>query len=162
MKGLEPSIFAHACRSDTFGLSENPASATEKRREPAPAEIVTYTQAEVFAIARVLQEGRHRAPHRGPALSEEELVARQAADEQDAAIVIVGAFAGLRMSELLALRWRHVKFGAQRLHVQRGISDGQESSTKSRKTRTPPLADQAATASRSCHLLPVADHPPIP
>ena len=137
-------IFKHACRADTFGLAENPVAATDKRREADAAEIVTYDEAEVFAIARALQAGRHRAPIRGQVLSDDEVAARQAEDEQDAAIVIVAALAGLRMGELLALRWRHVKFGAQRLHVQRGLSDGQESSPKSRKVRTTPLADQPA------------------
>ena len=47
--------------------------------------------------------------------------------------MIVAALAGLRMGEAPALRWRHVMFSAQRLHVQSGISDGQVSSTKSRK-----------------------------
>jgi len=36
------SIFAHACRDDTFGLTHNPVAHTEKRREPDPAEIITY------------------------------------------------------------------------------------------------------------------------
>ena len=137
-------IFKHACRPDTFNLAANPAAATDKRREDDPAEIITYDESEVFAIARALQAGRHRAPHRGPALSDDELAARRAEDEQDAGIVIVAALAGLRMSEVLSLRWRHVMFSAQRLHVQRGLSDGQESSTKSRKVRTTPLADQPA------------------
>ncbi len=46
------SIYRYACRDDTFGLTENPAAKTEKRREADPAEIVTYTPAEVEAIAR--------------------------------------------------------------------------------------------------------------
>ena len=58
--------------------------------------------------------------------------------------MIVAGFAGLRMGEPLALRWRHINFQAQRVHVQRSYSAGQESSPKSRKGRTVPLADQPA------------------
>lgn len=58
--------------------------------------------------------------------------------------MIVAGFAGLRMGELLALRWRHINFQAQRVHVQRSYAAGQESSPKSRKGRTVLLADQPA------------------
>jgi integrase len=138
-------IFKHACRADTFALAANPVAATEKRREADLAEIVTYSPAEVFAIARALSNGEHRDPRR-PALSDEEIAVRQADDEQDAALVILAGFAGLRMGELLALRWRHVNFQAQRLHIQRSYSAGEESSPKGRKGRTVPLADQPARA----------------
>lgn len=50
------------------------------------------------------------------------------------------------MGELLALRWRHINFQAQRLHIQRSYSAGEESSPKGRKGRTVPLADQPAQA----------------
>jgi integrase len=138
-------IFMYACRQDTFALAVNPASATEKRREADFAEIVTYSPAEVFAISRALGAGHHR-DHRGPAPYDEKIAARRAEDEQDAAPVIVAGFAGLRMGELLALRWRHINFQAQRLHVQRSYSAGEESSPKGRKGRTVPLADQPAQA----------------
>jgi hypothetical protein len=44
------SVFAFGCRDDTFGLPMNPIVGTEKRREPDPAEIVTYTPSEVIAM----------------------------------------------------------------------------------------------------------------
>ena len=50
------------------------------------------------------------------------------------------------MGELLALRWRHVIWEAQRLHVQRAYTLGQEDSPKGRRGRTVPLAEQPAQA----------------
>ena len=55
------------------------------------------------------ERGLHRDPSR-PAVSPEEHAERDRCDEQDAAIFVVAAFAGLRMGELLALRWRNVDF----------------------------------------------------
>ncbi len=43
-------------------------------------------------------------------MSVEELAERDRCDEQDAALFVVAAFTGLRMGELLALRWRNVDF----------------------------------------------------
>jgi site-specific recombinase XerD len=53
-------IYGYACRENTFGLAKNPVARTEKRRESDPAEIVTYTPAEVEAIARAAAAGPHR------------------------------------------------------------------------------------------------------
>jgi integrase len=47
--------------------------------------------------------------------------------------------------ELLALRWSDVDFKAGALIISRAMSAGEESSTKSRRPRTVPLAEQAAT-----------------
>lgn len=47
------------------------------------------------------------------------------------------------MGELLALRWSDVDIEAGTLTVSRAMSAGQESSTKSRRPRSVPLADQA-------------------
>jgi integrase len=58
----------------------------------------------------------------------------------------VAAFCGLRMGECLALRWRHVMWDAQRLHVQRNYVLGEEDSPKGRRGRSVPLADQPAQA----------------
>ena len=138
-------VFNYAMRPDTYALEENPVIATEKRREAEPAEIITYTVEEVQRIAEAARQGAHRAKH-APAVTEEEREARALEDEQDAALIVVGAYCGLRMGELLALRWRHVGWEAQRLHVQRSYTLGEESSPKGRKGRTVPLADQPAQA----------------
>lgn len=138
------SIYSYACREDTFGLVDNPAARTEKRREADPAEIITYTPAEVEAIARAANSGPHRDNRLR--LSAEELAVRKLEDEQDSCVVIVAAFCGLRLGECLGLRWRHVIWEAQRLHIQRSYVLGQEDSTKGRRARTVPLADQPAQA----------------
>lgn len=138
------SIYAYACRADTFGLAHNPVVATEKRREADPAEIVTYTPAEVEAIAAAAGDGVHRDSKL--ALGEDELAARLQEDEQDACLILVAAFCGLRMGECLALRWRHVMWDAQRLHIQRSYVLGTEDSPKGRRGRSVPLADQPAQA----------------
>lgn len=138
------SIYGHACREDTFGLAENPAARTEKRRESDPAEIATYTPAEIEAIATAARMGAHRDSKLK--LSAAEIEARRLKDEQDACLILVAAFCGLRMGECLALRWRHVMWDAQRLHVQRNYVLGYEDSPKGRRGRSVPLADQPAQA----------------
>jgi integrase len=139
------SIYVHACREDTFGLAFNPVAGTEKRREPDPKEIITYTAAEVEAIARAAAAGAHRDVSR-VRLGDEELDARRLEDEQDACLILVAAFCGLRMGECLGLRWRHVMWDAHRLHVQLNYVLGHEDSPKGRRGRTVPLADQPAQA----------------
>lgn len=138
------SIYSYACREDTFGLAENPAARTEKRRESDPAEIVTYTPAEVEAIAATAKAGAHRDSKLK--LSAAEIETRRREDDQDACLILVAAFCGLRMGECLALRWRHVMWEAQRLHVQRNYVLGEEDSPKGRRGRSVPLADQPAQA----------------
>jgi integrase len=75
-----------------------------------------------------------------------EIAARQADDDQDAQLVRVAAYAGLRLGELMALRWRDVDFAGSALTIARAMSAGVESSTKSGRVRRVPLADQAAAA----------------
>ena len=72
-----------------------------------------YSPEEIEALARALSEGRHRDPSR-PAVSAQERNARQAEERQDAEMVRVAAYAGLRQGELLALRWRDVTSPARR------------------------------------------------
>lgn len=137
------SVFEHAMRADTFRLPLNPARATDKRREPDATPIDFYEPEEVLALARAAREGLHRDPRR-PAVTPEEVVDRRRADEQDAALYLVAAFTGLRLGELLALRWRNVNFADAKLTVEASWSAGRLSSPKSRKWRAVPLADQPA------------------
>lgn len=71
-------------------------------------------------------------------------VMRAAESEQDAAIFAVAAFAGLRMGELRALRWRDVDFANQTLHVRGNYTHREERTPKSGKVRAVPLIDLAA------------------
>ena len=102
------SIYRYACRDDTFGLTENPAAKTEKRREADPAEIVTYTPAEVEAIARAAA-GRS-APRQPPAADAGGIEAARAGGRAGRLLILVAAFCGLRYGGVpgVALAARHV------------------------------------------------------
>jgi integrase len=141
------SIFNHGMRESTFDLPRNPALATDKRREPDRPPLLFYSPEKIESLARSLAEGKHRSlaeekhqenPERSPA--------ELAEDAQDAELVRLAAYAGLRLGELLALRWRDVDFAGHALTVSRAISSGSESSTKSGRVRRVPLPDQAAAA----------------
>jgi integrase len=58
----------------------------------------------------------------------------------------VAAFSGLRLGELLALRWRDVDFANAIIHVRRSYVQGQMGAPKSGRVRSVPLIDQAARA----------------
>jgi integrase len=139
-------IFSFGCREATFALPNNPARAADRRAEPERARLDYYSPEEVEALASALADGRHRDPN-GAAVSAAEAAARADEDRQDAELVRVAAYTGLRRGELLALRWRDVDFQRRKLVVRRAVSGGVEaSSTKSRRAREVPLADQAAGA----------------
>ncbi len=137
------SVFEHALRDESIGLTVNPARATDKRREPDDKPIEFYEPEEVMALARAASSGLHRDPRR-PAVTDEERAERARADEQDAALYVVAAFTGLRLGELLALRWRNVHLTDAKLIVEASWSAGQLTSPKSRKWRAVPVADQPA------------------
>jgi integrase len=61
-------------------------------------------------------------------------------------MIRVAAYTGLRMGELLALRWRDVDFAGARLHVRRNWVQGAEDLPKSGHRRSVPLSDPAARA----------------
>ena len=139
-------IYSFACREATFGLPHNPATASDRRREPERVRLDFFSPEEVEALARALAAGTHR-DHDAPAVSDDEAVARAAEDRQDAELVRIAAYTGLRRGELVALRWRDVDFTRRKLVVRRAVSaDVEASSTKSRRAREVPLPDQAAGA----------------
>ncbi len=138
-------VFSYGCKPSTYALPGNPAKDADRRREPHPGALVFYSPEEIEAIARALADGRHR-DRLAPSVSELEREALRAEDRQDAGIVRVAAYAGLRQGELLALRWRDVDFAGSALTIARAMSAGVESSTKSGRVRRVPLADQAAAA----------------
>ena len=125
--------FAYGMReSSGLGLTANPAKATDKRRELNPGDLVYYSREEVEAIARAFEN--------------EPRAARDADPMLDAELVRVSAYAGLRLGELLALRWDDVKFADRKLIVRRAMSDGIETSTKSDKVREVALRQPAVAA----------------
>jgi integrase len=139
-------VFNYGMRPSTYGLGFNPATHADRRVEPERAALAFYFPEQIEALARSLADGAHRDPSR-PALGDEEIAARGRDDVQDAELVRVAAFAGLRRGELVALRWRDVDFVGQKIVVRRALSGATEvKSTKSRRVREVPLPDQAAAA----------------
>ena len=138
-------VFNYGAREATFKLKSNPVTDTDRRRQPHVAALVFYSPEEVEALARSFEGGLHRDASR-PAVTAQERQARQAEDLQDAVLVRIAAYTGLRLGELLALRWRDVDFAGSAITVARGMSAGMETSTKSGRVRRVPLPDQAAAA----------------
>ena len=95
-------------------MAVNPASGTDKRFQPPPAPLDHYEHHEIEALVRACERGEHRAPRtyksRLVEEGEEEIAARRAEDQQDAAAFSLMFYSGLRLGELLALRWRHIRF----------------------------------------------------
>jgi integrase len=134
-------VFNYGMRESTFKLPSNPVTSADRRREPHAGALVYYSVEEVEALARALEDGKHRDPKR-PAANEHE----RAEDRQDAELIRVAAYSGLRMGELLALRWRDVDFAGHALTISRAMSAGVEGATKSGKVRRVTMPDQAAAA----------------
>jgi integrase len=137
-------IFEYAARSETFGLAQNPAAETSKRPEGGAKPIETFEPSEVEAIASAARAGLHR-PRPDHDYSAETKAEWRRINEQDAALFIIAAFTGLRMGELLALRWSDVDLSSSLVTVSRAMSGGKEESTKSRRFRPVPLAGQPAS-----------------
>jgi integrase len=76
--------------------------------------------------------------------AEVEALARAADSDQDAATFMVAAYSGLRMGELIALRWSDVDFEKHLIHVRRSFTYGALNTPKSGRVRSVPLIDQAA------------------
>jgi integrase len=103
-------------------LPVNPALGLEKPRHQGQRGLEVFSPMEVLALANA------------------------AADEQDTAIFVVAAFTGLRMGELLALRWRDVDFAGQFLRVSGSYAGGLVTTPKSGRVRSVPLAPEPAQA----------------
>jgi integrase len=103
-------------------------------------EAVRVTHDKVEALARALADGLHR-PY-----GYERLDTEVEEDHRDAEAVRVSAYSGLRMGELLALRWVDVDFAGSALTISRAISDGIETTTKSGQVRRVPMGDDTAAA----------------
>jgi len=138
-------IFGFACRVDTHGLPSNPVAGTTKRREPPAAVLDFYEPEEVEMIASAAAQGSHRGAQ--PAsLSTNEIAWRAREDAQDGELFRLAAYTGLRLGELIALRWKDIDLAARRMVVHRAVSAGVEGPTKSWQARFLPLADPAAEA----------------
>jgi integrase len=112
------SIFKRAKK--VYGLPTNPVDVVERPRVRKPATIEVLRPEEVMALVRA------------------------ADNDQDAAVFHTAAFAGLRMGELLALRWRDVDFGRRTIHVRDNWTLGQTTTPKGGGERAVPMADEVA------------------
>src|SRR5215211_9455020 len=99
-------------------ITENPCESAEK---------VTVKRSDDFNVLQVEQV---------------HAVAREAASELLRQIIYTAAFTGLRLGELLALRWRHIDFTNRILHVRRNLPAGtsHEDTPKSHRVRSVPLS----------------------
>jgi integrase len=105
-----------------YGLKDNAASDVEKFQPKASGDIQVFSPEEVWALVRAAESA------------------------QDAAVLLTAAFTGLRMGELIALRWRDVDFAGNLLRVRTSFSSGALTTPKSGKVRAVPLAPDVASA----------------
>ena len=105
-----------------WSLPANPVADVEKPPLRASGDIQVFSPEEVWALVRA------------------------ADSEQDAALFLTAAFTGLRMGELLALRWRDVDFAGSAVRVRASYYAGHLTTPKSGKVRAVPLAPDVSAA----------------
>ena len=137
-------LFAYGCRSDTFALKANPVDRTDKRRQPPPAALDYYEVEEVEALARCCEQGCQRQTR--SFVDPAELKARKQEDQQDAEAFRLLFYTGLRLGEILTLRWEDADLERRLLFVRRGLSAGEERLPKGGRTRFVPLSSPAMSA----------------
>jgi integrase len=103
-----------------WGLQVNAAAEVEKPALKRSGDIQVFSPEEVWSLVRA------------------------AASEQDAAIYLTASFTGLRLGELLALRWRDVDFAGSVIRVRASYAAGALTTPKSGKVRAVPLAPDVA------------------
>jgi integrase len=113
-------VFARACK--VWKLPVNPAAAVERYPTRLSGDIEVFSPEEVWALVRAAES------------------------EQDAAQFLTAAFTGLRLGELIALRWRDIDFTGSLVRVRSGWSVGALTTPKSGKVRSIPLAPEVAQA----------------
>jgi integrase len=115
-------IFERARR--VWALPKNPVADVERLPDRYdPAKFDFYSPEEVRALVRAAES------------------------EQDAAIFLVASFAGLRMGEVLALRWRDIDFANETIRIERQWNDlGQITATKGGLVRSVPMVPDVTQA----------------
>ena len=131
-------------QAERWRLSGNPAAAAAKRREDPPRRLEVFTVEQIESLARTAAAGAWRGPHEYTTADGELLRAEE--DAQLGELLRVAAYTGLRMGELVALRWRDVRWSERVLVVERALSGDVEGTTKGRRIRYVPLGDQALGA----------------
>jgi integrase len=104
----------------TWRLPLNPVAEVQRQPRVKRVSIDVYDTEEVLALTRA------------------------AVFEQDAALFLTAAFTGLRMGELLALRWRDVDFGLQAVRVRASYTHRELGAPKNNTGRTVPMIDAVA------------------
>jgi len=140
-------IFNFGLRPEQRGrwrIAENPAAATAKRREDGPGRLEVFTVEQIEALARSAEQGAWRTKRTYETAADAGL--REAEDHQLGELLRVAAYTGLRRGELVVLRWRDVRWSERVLVVERALSDTVERTTKGRRVRYVPLADQSLAA----------------
>jgi integrase len=105
-----------------WGLPVNPLARVEKHPLRPSGDIQVFSPEEVWALVRA------------------------AGSAQDGALFVTAAFTGLRLGELLALRWRDVDFAGATIRVRASYSARHLTTPKSGKLRAVPLAPDVANA----------------
>jgi integrase len=114
---LMSSIFERA--RQLHGLPKNPVADVDRVRIAYdPTRYDFYSPEEVYALARATTS------------------------EQDAAIFLTAAFAGLRRGELAALRWGQVDFAKASIRVEASYSHREVTTTKGGRGRAVPMVDE--------------------
>lgn len=112
-------VFRRAQR--VWELPRNPVATVERPRVRVSNDVDAFSPEEVHALVRA------------------------AADEQDGGLFMTAAFTGLRMGELLALRWGDVDFPREAIRVRRAFNPhGGLGTPKSGKIRAVPLVPEVA------------------
>ena len=74
-------------------------------------------------------------------------------DARALVVILLGGDAGLRMGEMLALRWCDVDFARKQLKIERATVEGTTSTTKGNKSRIVPMTDALADALKALRHL---------
>jgi integrase len=127
-----------------WGVDSNPVADTRKRRQAGIGHLEVFTVEQVEQLARAAERGAWRMQRAYATPNTADL--RRQADRQLADLLRIAAYTGLRRGELVALRWDDVAWDERVLIVRRALSGTAERSTKSRRIRYVPLADQARAA----------------
>lgn len=141
--GVMHSILKRAQR--VYGLAANAAAWAERQPVTRSGDFNVLSAPEVEALARAAREGRHRKPPKHQTGAEWRRKLREQ-DEQDAAIFLTAAYAGLRLGELRSLRWRDLEFDKRLIHVRHSYVMRTEDVPKSGRVRSVPMIDQVAVA----------------